>query len=409
MRDDVRRFFLRQRAGSVQVTTLLISENFPPKTGGSGRWFWEIYSRLPRDQFLVAAGEDHRQEALDATHDLRVVRLPLTMQEWGLRSVKGLKGYCRVLPRLRKLVRQNSISRIHCGRCLPEGVMALVLRYWLGVPYCCYVHGEDVTTACESRELTMIVKRVLGRADLIFANSQNTKQILKSQWRLSDEKVRVLYPGVDTKHFRPAERSTEVRQQLGWNDRLVVLTVGRLQMRKGQDQLIRALPAIRQAIPNVLYSIVGDGAEREHLESLVDSEGVRDLVDFRGEPDDGKLVQCYQQCDLFVLPNRQVGSDIEGFGMVLLEAQACGKPVLAGASGGTAETMRGGATGEVVPCDAPGPLADAIIALLRDTPRRAEMGEAARHWVVEHFDWKHLSQQAAQLFQISVAGNEHRK
>ena len=98
-------------------------------------------------------------------------------------------------------------------------------------------------------------------------------------------------------------------------------------------------------------------------------------------------MECYQQCDLFVLPNRQVGQDIEGFGMVLLEAQACGKPVIAGASGGTAETMQPGETGYVVPCDQPDELAAMVAELLLDPDRRTRMGEAARSWVVEQFDW----------------------
>ena len=148
-----------------------------------------------------------------------------------------------------------------------------------------------------------------------------------------------------------------MRARLGWGERRVVLTVGRLQKRKGHDMMIRALPAIRRAVPDVLYAIVGDGEERAALEQLAEQEGVRQSVQFLGEVDDETLVRCYQQCDLFALPNRQVGGDIEGFGMVLLEAQACGRPVLAGASGGTAETMRVPETGRVVPCDRPQELA----------------------------------------------------
>jgi glycosyltransferase involved in cell wall biosynthesis len=161
-----------------------------------------------------------------------------------------------------------------------------------------------------------------------------------------------------------AARQSSIRDGLGWGDRPVILTVGRLQKRKGHDQLILALPKIRQAIPDVLYSIVGEGEERSSLESLVAREGLGDHVQFVGHPNDEELVRCYQQCDLFVLPNRQVAKDIEGFGMVLLEAQACGKPVVAGASGGTAETMRIPETGHVVPCDTPEHLADLVVKLL---------------------------------------------
>ena len=185
---------------------------------------------------------------------------------------------------------------------------------------------------------------------------------------------------------------------MGWGDRPVVLTVGRLQKRKGHDHLILALPAIRQSIPDILYAIVGDGEERAALEAQARREELADHVQFLGELADDDLVSCYQQCDLFVLPNRQVGQDIEGFGMVLLEAQACGKPVVAGASGGTAETMRIPETGQTVSCDGPAELVALLIEVLSDRERLERMGHAARCWAVERFDWESLTRQAQELF-----------
>lgn len=211
--------------------------------------------------------------------------------------------------------------------------------------------------------------------------------------------MQVLHPGVDTTRFVPAARDPTVREQLGWGNRPVVLTVGRLQKRKGHDMLIRALPAVRRRVPDVLYAIVGDGEERAALEKLVHKQKVDRHVQFLGEVDDVGLIRCYQQCDLFALPNRREGSDIEGFGMVLLEAQACGRPVLAGDSGGTAETMRVPETGRIVACDRPEPLGELLGELLSQ-PRELEcMGAAGRRWVVDQFDWEALTRQAAQLFE----------
>ena len=120
--------------------------------------------------------------------------------------------------------------------------------------------------------------------------------------------------------------------------------------------MIHALPAIAQRCPDVLYVVAGAGADESSLRALAKDLGVNDRVQFRGPIADRDLIESYQQCDLFALPNRQVGWDIEGFGIVLLEAQACGKPVVAGASGGTVETMHPGVTGEITPCDSPEPL-----------------------------------------------------
>jgi phosphatidylinositol alpha-1,6-mannosyltransferase len=276
--------------------------------------------------------------------------------------------------------------------------MALIIKHLYGTRYACYAHGEEIEYASSSRELTWLTRRVMRGSELLIANSQNTRRILLDGWGLPDRRVQVMHPGVDTGWFMPAPRDRSVRQGLGWGDRPVVLTAGRLQKRKGHDQMILALDAIRRAIPDVLYAVVGDGEERRALEEQVARGNLCDHVQFLGELDDDGLVRCYQQCDLFVLPNRRVEKDIEGFGMVLLEAQACGKPVVAGASGGTSETMRIPETGRVVACDGPNELASVVVELLSDRNRLACMGQAARQWVVERFDWVALSREAEQLF-----------
>jgi phosphatidylinositol alpha-1,6-mannosyltransferase len=217
------------------------------------------------------------------------------------------------------------------------------------------------------------------------------------------EKITVLNPGVDTTAFTPARRDPAVRAKLGWGDRPVVLTVGALSERKGQDMMIRALPAVRRAVPDVLYAVAGEGWERPRLEQLAAELGVADAVQFRGTPADGELIDCYRQCDLFTLPNRQAGCDVEGFGIVLLEAQACGKPVIAGTSGGTAETMSIPETGTVIDCTAPDRLAEVVVEWLRDPALRERMGRAARRWVVETFDWTALVPKAARLFGVAPA------
>jgi phosphatidylinositol alpha-1,6-mannosyltransferase len=151
-------------------------------------------------------------------------------------------------------------------------------------------------------------------------------------------------------------------------------------------------------VPDVLYAIVGDGEERAALQHLARHEGVADSVQFLGELDDATMVHCYQQSDVFALPNREVKGDIEGFGIVLLEAQACGRAVVAGLSGGTAETMRVGETGEIVDCSRVEPIVEILSELLTDSERRGRMGEAGRAWVVDMFDWSVLSRQAERIF-----------
>lgn len=366
---------------------LLLTEIFPPQVGGSGRWFWEIYRRCERDRVVIVAGEHSDQQAFDAQHDLSIVRLPLAMSEWGIRSREGVRGYWRAYRAVARLVREQRVEQLHCGRCLPEGVVALALKWTRRVPFVCFVHGEDIGGALASREHTMLARNVLHGARRCVANSENTARMLRDAWQLPTERVVVVHPGADTSYFRPAPRDDSVRDRLGWRDRTVILTVGRLQRRKGHDMMIRALPAVRDAIDNVLYAIVGAGDERDYLARLAAETGVVDQVQFFADARDEALLACYQQCDLFALPNREINGDIEGFGMVLVEAQACGKPVIAGMSGGTAETLVSGETGEIVACDAPDRLSATVVRLLLDPARRQAMGQAARRWAAVHFDW----------------------
>ena len=382
------------------MSLLLVTEIFPPRTGGSGRWFWEIYSRLPRDEVVIAAGFAPGQEEFDRTHDLAIHRLDLTLRSWGVLGLESLAGYGRSMRSLRRLARKHGVQTLHCARCLPEGLMALGLKVTIGLPYVCYAHGEELNYASASRELTWLASRVLNASRFVVANSRNTQRILCERWGLPPERIRVLNPGVDAGRFVPAPRLEEVRNALGWGTRPVVLTVGRLQRRKGQDQMIRALESIRKSVPDVLYAIVGDGDDRARLEALAAGEGQEQHVQFLGAVDEDCMIQCYQQCDLFVLANRQDGEDIEGFGIVLVEAQACGKPVVAGASGGTAETMRAPDTGRIVPCEGVDALADVVATLLADAPLRTRMGASAREWAASRLDWPALTRQAAQLFDL---------
>jgi phosphatidylinositol alpha-1,6-mannosyltransferase len=380
------------------LKTLLLTEVFPPRKGGSGRWLFELYRRLPRGAVHAVAPEEPGCAEFDRAHELPVTRLPLPTTSWGMLSWGGLKEYAGKLRRLASVARRVGVREVHCGKALPEGLLAWEMKACFGLPYVCYTHGEELLLARTSKELGWLTRRVLGGARFVVANSRHTREILKRDWGLAPRQVHVMHPGVDTTQFVPAPPSEEVRERLGWRGRAVILTVGALQKRKGQDMMLRALPAIRKKIPNVLYAIAGEGWERPYLEGLVRELALQDCVQMRGIPDDRALTQLYQQCDLFALPNRQIGWDFEGFGIVLLEAQACGKPVLAGTSGGTAETMDAPRTGRVVPCDGPDLLAEEVVRLLSDADLRAQMGACGREWVVSRLDWEPLKRQALELF-----------
>lgn len=380
------------------MKTLVLSQNFPPASGGSGRWFWELYTRLGTD-YIVAADVDGDSTAFDAAAPLAIYRMPLYSPQWGVASLDGLKYYWRSFKALKRLVKEQGVEYIHCGRVLPEGLMAMMLSKTLGIPYLCYVHGEDLEASALSKELNALTKLVMRSASKIICNSQNSANIVARVDHSVMDKVVVMHPGADTKLFHPvAEKNTDFQDKMGWTGKRIVLTVGRLQARKGQDKMIEAMPQLLEQAPDAHYVIVGRGESQERLEALIANLGLTDHVQMLTDCDDATMIQCYQHCDVFILPNRTEGQDIEGFGMVLVEAQACAKPVIAGDSGGTKETLITGETGEIVDATNVGALVKQVASFLNDPKRSIAYGLKGREHAVKQFEWDNSAIAAKALF-----------
>jgi len=377
---------------------LVLTENFPPISGGSGRWFWELYSRLPKEQYLILADDIEGAAEFDKSHQLNIQRMPLKSAEWGLKSLRGMKFYWRLIWQIRKIIKQQQITHIHCGRVIHEGVTAWLLKLITGTPYLCYVHGEDVETAATSGEHNLLVKQVCKHAERLICNSHNSANIVKRLHYAGDDKIEVLHPGVDASLFVPLAADEGFKQQMAWQGRKVIITVGRLQERKGQDMMIRATALLKEQFPEVLYAIIGRGDRLESLKVLAAELGVNEHVQFLTEVSDPQMIQCYQQSDVFILPNRTIGNDIEGFGMVLVEAQACGKAVIAGDSGGTKETMLINESGFVIDCTDAQLISSTVAKLLADPERSAKMGKVGRKHVESELDWQAHVQKASLLF-----------
>lgn len=376
---------------------LLLSEIFPPKTGGSGRWFWDLYTRLGKEGTIIVTDIIDDAEDTDSQSGLDIYRIPLSSNSWGIKSLKGLRFYFSAIRHVLKLVKKHKIESIHCGRTLHEGVIGLVVKYLTGTPYLCYVHGEDIEMCWSSREFVFLVNAVLKNSDLLICNSHNSAKLLDKWSGASKEKVRVLHPGVDASVFRPSDDETRDPT------RKIILTVSRLQPRKGHDVLISAMPEILKVHPDLHYVIVGSGDQYEHLKNQVEKLDLKDHVSLLGECSDEEILYWYQKCDLFVLPNRTIGNDVEGFGIVLLEAQACAKAVIAGDSGGTRETMEVGKTGYIIDCRTTELLSEAIIGLFDDPEKLDKMGKDARQYIMSRFDWPAVVDTSQSIFDEVVS------
>lgn len=366
------------------MNILLSSEIFPPTHGGSGRWFYELYSRLPDVAVSVLTHTQH--DHLDSfPHPL--ISSFMVSEEWGLKSITGLQFYWRQILKTYNECKSRQITQIHASRILHEGFVCAVVSRWLNIPLIIFVHGEDVETSAISREHDMMARWAFKQASLVICNSYNSASILNKNRYALGKNIQICHPGADMQRFIPAQHDHDFKRKMGWENKFVLLTVGRLQARKGQDMMIRALSEILKIKPNLHYVIVGDGEDKARLLSLVDEYSLHHHVQFLSGMDDKSLLACYQQCDLFILPNRTINNDIEGFGMVLVEAQACAKTVVAGHSGGTVETLRDGETGFIIDCDNADNLRDGLVPII-EREDLTSIGQAGNEFVRSMFSWE---------------------
>jgi phosphatidylinositol alpha-1,6-mannosyltransferase len=369
---------------------LLVSEWFPPAVGGSGELLANIYSKVSSQRVNVITDVRHAaEESGDRSSSLKVVRTAFGSRP-GLFGTESLPSQFRLARQIRKTAQIGSI--VHCGRALPEGSAAWLSRLAGGHPYLCWTFGEELAYAASSRELSWLLKRVHRGAGALLAICQNTAGLLRDLGNPS-AKIHVVYPGVDADRFRPAAGGEAIRRALLQDGELMLLAVGRLQLRKGHDLVIRTLGGLVRSGPRLRYVIVGDGEERQMLESLAVEQGVADRVRFMGKVPSAALPSYYAAADIFVHPNRVDGVDFEGFGLVFLEAAASGLPAIGGRSGGVPEAIEDGRTGMLVGGKDVEELARAIRLLAGSDILRAELGRAARTRALSQFTWERAAGQ----------------
>ena len=290
---------------------------------------------------------------------------------------------------------------------LYEGYLGLWMRKWMGTPYVIYAHGNEILDAIQTGGDRIL--QGLCSADCVLANSRFTADLLK-QAGVKSERIEIVHPGCDVARFQSAYASDELRKSvLGSHAQgKVILTVGRLVARKGHDMVIRALPRVLKDIPDACYLIVGSGPAKPMLEGLTVSMGVGGSVIFLENVGDAELPSIYGMCDVFVMPSRaDLGAcDVEGFGMVYLEANACGKPVIAGKSGGVADAVLDGETGLLVPPESPEMLAEAICQMLTHKEYAEKLGQQGRERAICEFSWDAIADQVDRIM-IAVASGKY--
>ena len=384
---------------------ILVAEVFPPAIGGSGFLLEQVYARLASTPVHVithgATGlGSERREPFEVHH------VPMLAAHWGLGGFGAATRHVRVAGKIRRLSRaidgggDQFGNLIHCARPLPEGLSARIAFPGRKRPYLCWTHGEELGFVSTSRELSLLTRWVLAGAAAVIANSHNSARLLTQQWGVPAARTHVVHPGVDPQRFTVAARPADLRSRLSPENEIVLLSVGRLERRKGHDTALHALAQLRRQGRRVRYAVVGEGPERARLESQVRELGLGDAVVFAGAVSGDDLPAWYAAADIFVLPTRSDGAGFEGFGIVFLEAAAAGLPVVAGRGGGVPEAVEEGVTGALVSGIDVNELAGVLDGLCESPTRRRQLGLAGRDRVVTTFGW----QQSADRL-MSVCGD----
>uniref|UniRef100_UPI003D8A25DF glycosyltransferase family 4 protein n=1 Tax=Gordonia sp. B7-2 TaxID=3420932 RepID=UPI003D8A25DF len=370
--------------------TLLITNDFPPRPGGIQSYLQNLVDLLPPDEIVVYAPRWRKQSHVefDAAVPYKVYRHPTTL----------MLPTPLVARRAARIVAQENISTVWFGAAAPLAVLAPAVRRAGAQRVIASTHGHEVGWS-----MLPVARQVLGfigrHVDVITFVSRYTRGRFASAFG-RHAALEYLPPGVDVERFTPnAERRTEIRSRLGLGDRPTILCLSRLVPRKGQDTLIRALPLIRRTVPDAVLVIVGGGPYADKLHQLADESGVADHVVFTGGVASEDLPAYHNVADVFAMPARTRGGglDVEGLGIVYLEASACEVPVVAGQSGGAPETVVEGVTGTVVDGTDVDAVAMAILSILGDRAAAAEMGRQARRFVVENWQWQHMAARLRQL------------
>lgn len=362
--------------------TLVVTNDFPPRQGGIQTYVHALVSRQPADSVVVFAPAWEGAAAYDAAQAFPIVRHRTSL----------ILPTPEIRRRVGGLAREYGCDRAWFGAAAPLALLAPALRDNGIARIVASTHGHE-TGWVRLPGTRQLLHRLAAGVDVVTYITEFTRSVLEPV--LADVTTLAhLPPGVDVAAFHPDADGSSGRRRFGLDPATpVVSCVSRLVRRKGQDVLVRAWPQVRSRFPDAALLLVGDGPDRKRLHALVERVGVGG-VHFVGGVDWLELPSYYAACDVFAMPcrTRRGGMDVEGLGMVYLEAAACARPVIAGTSGGAPEAVRHGETGLVVGDPrSPTSVASSILELLGDRARAAAMGRAGRSWVEAEWSWDALA------------------
>jgi phosphatidylinositol alpha-1,6-mannosyltransferase len=376
-------------------TQLLLSYDFPPIGGGIARWMGELAKRYPPGSLVVSTGQYPDSAAVDQQSPTPVDRIPIPANR--LRTLPGLLLWSR---RVEKLSRLLGAEFNWCGNLKPASYPAKWTRRRQGTPYGILLHGGDLLILRKQAQRSGLKRRtaraLLESASVLVTNSRWTGDLCRTvlnelEIASGPDWVQTVPLGTDPEVFRSGMDQSDVRVRYGLDRRRWLLSVSRLTQHKGIDTGLRAIARLGPQYPDLAYAVVGSGDELPNLENLARTLGVADRVRFLTDVPDRDLPGLYNCAEVYLGLSRLMDQRVEGFGISLVEAAACGIPVIAGRTGGIPEAVREGETGLLVDAKQPDDVCGALRTLLDDRALAARLGEGGRRAVEKYYNWDRVA------------------
>ena len=368
---------------AVSSPVLFVTNDFGPRAGGIETFIIGLIERRPVGQTIVYTSAQTNSEQYDA----------VWLANYGVRVIRDRSKILLPTPRvafhLKKIIRKEGITTAAFGAAAPLGLLSAGMKRAGVVRTVALTHGHEVWWA-KVFPFNLLLRRIGSTVDVLTYLGEFTRSaISKGLTAKAQASMVKIAPGIDVEHFIPTD-ATVLRNSLGLSDKKVIVSVGRLVHRKGQDHLIEAMPEILKSIPQAHLLLVGEGPYREHLQTLVKKHNLEASVTFIGRIQYKDLPTYICVGDIFAMPSRSrlMGLEVEGLGIVYLEASSCGLPVLAGDSGGAPDALVQNETGLVVNGTDDQQIATAAIKLLTDIELSKKMGLAGRQWIIDNWRWE---------------------
>ncbi len=373
---------------------LLLTRKFAPSFGGVQNYYKNLLLNLTKTKLAVLTATEEDSEDIDQMFEkagVRIFRSEFIPENMGLSPrFKWFHWLIKFIKKVTNINKEQQIDYLLVGQARMFMLMtAFFIKLFKKKPYLLYLHGEEIPQIPLKSDF--LSKYFYKKASGYLCNSHFTEQRLKKYLQSDSLKTSVITPGVEDKFFQ-RQAHDDIRSELGINGKFVIYTIARLDERKGQDMMIKALSIIKKRFPDVIYLIGGIGPRMEYLKNLVLQENVSENVIFLGLIPEDKIVAYHHLGDIFVQPNRTLDDgDTEGFGIVFLEANAAGKPVIAGNAGGALDAVVDGVTGFLVnPLD-PNEIAEKICELLSNKIKANRLGKQGQQRAKNEFRWPVLS------------------